>query len=79
MLIDLILDRRAGDRYSAKEMYDYCNEEYIALGWYKDVVYAMDYGTEKDVKKALCDYIMGEYNPEICDYVNSVNWLEDDK
>lgn len=37
----------------------------------------MDSGTEKSVKKALCDYILNYgYNPEICEYINSRNWLE---
>lgn len=37
---------------------------------------AMDYGTEEDVKRALCDYIdKQDYNPEIKDYINSVDWL----
>lgn len=37
---------------------------------------AMDGGTEEDVKRELCRYIDAEdYNPEIKDYVNSVDWL----
>lgn len=37
---------------------------------------AMDSGTEQDVKDALCAYITNcNYNPEICDYINSRNWL----
>lgn len=36
----------------------------------------MDYGEEDDVKQALCNYIISnDYNPEICDYISSVNWL----
>lgn len=38
----------------------------------------MDSGSEKDVKKALCNYVMGEYNPKICNYINKVQWLEND-
>lgn len=38
---------------------------------------AMDYGTEKDVKNALCKYIdNGNYNPDIKDYIRNVNWLK---
>jgi len=37
---------------------------------------AMDYGTNKDVQKALCNYIVNnDYNTDICDYINSVEWL----
>lgn len=40
------------------------------------ITYAMDYSDEMAVREALCEYIVGnEYNPEICDYINSVNWL----
>ena len=40
------------------------------------ITYAMDYGTEENVKSALCEYVINnEYNPEICDYINSVQWL----
>ena len=49
----------------------------MAYGGYhaEQITRAMDYGTEEDVRKALCNYIMGEYNPEICNYINSVQWL----
>ena len=41
-----------------------------------DISAAMDYGTEENVKTALCDYITrNEYNPEICNFIRSVNWL----
>lgn len=37
---------------------------------------AMDYGTEEEVKAAICEYItLNDYNTEICDYVRSVDWL----
>ena len=40
------------------------------------ILQALDYGTESDVKKALCNYInAGGYNPEICNYINAVEWL----
>lgn len=74
MLIDLILDRRAGDEYSAREMYYYLMDD--VFDFYRDIAKVMDEGTEEDVKKALCDYVMSEgYNPDICNYINSVNWL----
>lgn len=42
-----------------------------------EITEAMDYGDEADVKQALCNYIYdNNYNPEICNFINSVNWLE---
>ena len=41
-----------------------------------DITRAMDFGTEEDVKNALCRYIeKNEYNPLICDYIRKINWL----
>lgn len=41
-----------------------------------EITYAMDELGEKDVQKALCDYIIdNDYNPEICDFIKSVKWL----
>lgn len=76
MIVDLILDRKDGHPYRAKEFYD--NVMAYEEGTDYDISRALDGGTEKDVKKALCDYIMGSYNPKICNYINKVQWLEDD-
>ena len=77
MVIDCILDRKDGEDMNVK--YDphrfYCDilpygeeSEYITS--------AMDYGEEDDVKYRLCEYVMTHhYNPEICNYINSRNWL----
>ncbi len=75
MLIDIILDRQEGFSYDAKEMYDYL------IGYdyptYQRVSRAMDEGTELDVKKALCYYIVKDgYNWDICHYIHSVEWLD---
>lgn len=77
MIIDLILDRADGCGYNAKEFYnDIIEYSTIFDGIGEKITFAMDYGTEKDVKKALCDYIIdNEYNPKICDFINSKNWL----
>lgn len=76
MIIDLILDRRAGDAYNAREAYAYIQEEESVFFEDFPISRAMDGGTEQDVKKALCSYVRAAgYNPEICDYINSVNWL----
>ena len=61
---------------------------YCAKTFYNDVLgygeigehitYAMNYFGENLVKRALCEYVINnEYNPAICDYINSVNWLID--
>ena len=69
MIIDEILDRKAGRPYNAKAFYNYCMDYFDGLG-----------DTIGDVQEALCGYILQQdYNPEICDYVRSVNWIEDDK
>lgn len=77
MIIDLILDRRAGDAYNARDFY--CDVLQYRETWpdlSDPITKAMDGGTEKDVKEALCSYVRAAgYNPEICDYINSVNWL----
>lgn len=77
MIIDLILDRKDGDIYSPKEFYnelmDY-SEIWASLT--NPITSAMDYGTEEDVKRELCNYVLNcGYNPQICEYINSVEWL----
>lgn len=79
MIIDCILDRKDDenfygyDKYNAKEFYLHI----LAYGMIGgEITRAMDYGDEKDVKSALCRYIIdNEYNPEICNYICSKNWL----
>lgn len=76
MIIDLILDRKDGERYSARQFY------YDCLGYGEvghDITIAMDCLTETDVQAELCKYIVkNEYNPKICLYVCSVKWLDSD-
>ena len=73
MIIDKILDRKDGELYKASDFYLDC----LNYGRTGDkITRALDGGTENDVKKALCDYIIeNDYNPKICDYINSVEWL----
>ena len=80
MIIDLILDRKDNevfdgvDTYNANDFYFDCLA-YGNIG--DDITEAIDYGTEAQVKCALCKYIdVNEYNPEIKDYINSKNWLK---
>ena len=73
MIIDKILDRKDGELYNARDFY-FDVLQYSRTG--DEITRAMDGGTEDDVKKALCDFITGnEYNPQICDYIKSVEWL----
>lgn len=83
MIIDLILDRKydiehGADTYSARRLYIDCLEySSIFSGIGDEITLAMDYGTESAVKKAICNYIIrGDYNPDICNFVNSVMWLQ---
>ena len=76
MIIDLILDRKDGNEYNAREFYYEVLEYESTCISDREISRAMDGGTEQDVKKALCDYVINQgYNSEICYYINSVNWL----
>lgn len=79
MVIDLILDRKEGAAYSPKDFYGDCMQYSSTFNGIADAITrAMDEGTEEDVKKAICDYIRANgYNEKICDFVNSVQWLEE--
>lgn len=76
MLIDLILDRKDGQAYDVNVFADRAGKYAHDLADYR-VINALGMGTEEDVKKALCDYVVGYgYRDKICDFVNSVNWIE---
>ena len=73
MIIDQILDRKDGYGYEPKEFYLYCNG-YNEHG--NNIARAMDAGTNKDIQRAICEYITDNgYSSDICDYVNAVYWL----
>ena len=60
-------------QYEPKNFYQHVME-YGDVGW--GITAAMDGGTEQDVKRELCKYIKdNKYNMELCEYINSVNWL----
>lgn len=74
MIIDLILDRKDGEKYNPRQFYaevmEYGGNDANAT------TRAMDGGTEQYVKFALCAYVLNnDYNPEICDYINGQSWL----
>lgn len=76
MIIDLILDRKEGVMYTPKQFYNdvMVYESLFDMGY--PISRALDYGNEKQVKKALCDYITNNgYNENIKKYINSVKWL----
>ena len=83
MIIDLILDRRDDiengyiDTYNAHDFYMECmGYNSIFYGIADEITKAMDGGTEEDIKRELCMYILkGGYNTEICEFINGVNWL----
>lgn len=86
MIVDLILDRkdeiefRGVDTYKARDFYFDClgyNEVFKGIA--DGITAAMDYGTEEEVKAELCRYIIdNEYNEKICEFINSVNWIDCD-
>lgn len=77
MVIDLILDRKYGAKYKAREFYtDMMRYHDIFPEITEPILSALDGGTEKDVKRELCKYIREQgYNEGICGYINSVTWL----
>lgn len=76
MIIDRILDRKFGEPYDAKGFYEYCNEEEQFFNLGTHIAETMDNGTNEQVQAELCRYIINcEYNPEICDYIKSVEWI----
>jgi hypothetical protein len=78
VIIDLILDRRDDEsrdnfNYNAHDFY-FNVLQYGEIG--DNITDAMDYGTEANVKKALCKYIDNNfYNPLIKNYINARQWL----
>ena len=74
MIIDVILDRRAGDEYTTNEM----RRLYVYAMDFKfwDLADALDNGDNEDIQRELCQYISDEnYCSTIIDYINSVNWV----
>lgn len=80
MVIDLILDRKGGKKYSASEFY---SDVFDYHGTWPDIAFpitrAMDEGKEQDIISELCKYVKEQGWPEtICNYICAVKWLEDD-
>ena len=78
MIIDAILDRRACPEYYGEREIEYILEEADIFG-FNEITRAFATGNNRNVQNALCNYIdNNEYNPEIKDFVKSVNWVKGD-
>lgn len=77
MIIDLILDRKDGHGYTAREFYFNVMEyRYLTPEDCDAITRAMDGGTNEDVCGALCAYIISQgYNPALCAWICRQNWL----
>ena len=84
MIIDEILDRKEYEKqgnyaaYNARDFYYYCiAESTIFHGIADEIIAALDYGGNADIQAALCRYVIANgYNPDICGYINRVNWID---
>ncbi len=73
MIIDLILDRKEGKEYNAKQFYNNVMQ-YGEIGF--NIASALDSGENKDIEKALCLYVVeNDYNNNICNYIRSIKWI----
>lgn len=77
MVIDLILNRKDGNKYNARTFY---NDVMEYSRTFPDIATpiasALDCGNETDVRKQLTLYIVQQdHNIDIVQYINSVNWL----
>lgn len=80
MIIDLILDRKDGFGYNARQFYNDCMDYCEIFNFDYGIPRALDGWENEDVQRELCKYIIeNDYNPAICEYVNSVDWLHDEE
>ena len=77
MIIDLILDRKDGQQYDAREFYfSVMDYRETAGDWADGIARALDSGTEDDVRGALCRYIIeAGYPAALCAWICRQNWL----
>lgn len=79
MIVDLILDRKDGEPYDAHDFYVNVMGYEAIFGMDFSISRALDIGTNKDVQKALCDYIEDNgYNPDIKNYIISQEWVKEE-
>jgi len=73
IIIDLILNRKDGEKYNPKTFYNNVMQ-YGEIGY--NITEAMDSGDEKDVKIALCEYIVKNgYNKNINYFIINNDWI----
>lgn len=79
MLIDLIIDRMESENENGLDLYEPNNFYFDLMGYggtCDDITRAMDTGTEEDVIKLLCDYVLNNgYKPSICEYIKRKSWI----
>lgn len=75
MIVDVILDRQGGASYSPLLILTYTDNRVYGDG-FEYILHAFQDLSESEVKKALKRYIDEQrYNPEIKKYIDSVDWL----
>lgn len=75
MIIDVILDRQEGCKYSPLQILCYTDERVYGKD-FEYILHAFQDLSETDVKAALKRYIDEQrYNPEIKKYIDSVDWV----
>lgn len=75
MIIDVILDRKDGANYSPLLILAYTDNRVYGND-FEYILHAFQDLNEDKVKEALKRYIdVQEYNPEIKEYIDSVDWL----
>jgi hypothetical protein len=76
---DIILDRKEGYGYSARDFYNECMNK-LHLPFAMKLARALDSGENKDIQKLLCEYAKHNLrDSDICDFIKSVDWLEDEQ
>lgn len=75
MIVDVILDRQGGASYSPLMILSYTDNRVYGDS-FEYILHAFQDLSETEVKKALKRYIDEQrYNPEIKKYIDSVDWL----
>ena len=76
MIIDLILDRKDGKEYNAKEFYNSVSQYASTLNTGIGIAEAMDNVEEEDIKRALINYIYeNDYSQKLIPFINFSKWL----
>lgn len=80
MIIDAILDRMDAIEETGQDSYSMDNAKYIydcaVIFEFNALANALDNGTNEDVQRELCNYIIDcEYNETLCEFINKERWL----